>query len=71
LLLDLETGDQSAFESLVAIMYDDLRILARRQLRIRGGLVTLNTSGLVHEAYLKLVDKTCLAWENRGHFLAV
>ncbi len=71
LLLDIESGDKSAFEDLVAIMYDDLRVLARRQLRIRGGMVTLHTTGLVHEAYLKLVDQTQLAWNDRGHFLAV
>jgi len=71
LLLNLESGDKSAFEDLVAIMYDDLRVLARRQLRIRGGMVTLHTTGLIHEAYLKLVDQTQLAWNDRGHFLAV
>ena len=71
LLIDLESGDKSAFESLVVLMYDDLRVLARRQLRIRGGMVTLHTSGLVHEAYLKLVDQTRLVWDDRGHFLAV
>ncbi len=71
LLLDIESGDKSAFEELVVVLYDDLRMLARRQLRIRGNMVTLHTSGLVHEAYLKLVDQTQLAWNDRGHFLAV
>lgn len=71
LLLNIESGDKTAFEELVAVLYDDLRVLARRQLRIRGSIVTLHTSGLVHEAYLKLVDQTQLAWNDRGHFLAV
>jgi RNA polymerase sigma factor (TIGR02999 family) len=71
LLLDLEASDRAAFETLVDLLYDDLRRLARRQLRVRGSQLTLQTDGLVHEAFLHLVDGTRLAWENRGHFLAV
>mgnify|MGYP001822424053 FL=1 len=71
LLIDLQEGRREAFEPLVSLMYDDLRLLARRHLRYQGNLITLHTSGLVHEAYLKLADRTLLSWENRGHFLAV
>lgn len=71
LLLDLDAGDRSAFEALVTLMYDDLRRLARHHLHARGNRLTLHTSGLVHEAFLKLADRTRLSWENRGHFLAV
>ena len=71
LLLDWKDGSPQAFETLVDVMYDELRLLARRNLRHRGGSLTLNTSGLVHEAYLKLADHTRLGMENRGHFLAV
>jgi RNA polymerase sigma factor (TIGR02999 family) len=71
LLLDLDAGDKSAFETLVTVMYDDLRRLARHHLRTRGNQLTLHTAGLVHEAFLKLADRTRLSWENRGHFLAV
>ncbi len=71
LLLQLEGGHKEAFESLVALLYEDLRLLARRHLRFQGGMITLQTDGLVHEAYLRLADKTRLSWENRGHFMAV
>ncbi len=71
LLLDWKDGSDEAFETLVGVMYDELRLLARRNLRHKGGSLTLNTSGLVHEAYLKLADHTRLGLENRGHFLAV
>nr|MEE4267006.1 ECF-type sigma factor [Candidatus Krumholzibacteria bacterium] len=71
LLLDLGSGDKTAFETLVTLMYDDLRRLARRHLRMRGGQLTLHTAGLVHEAFLRLADQTRLDWEDRGHFLAV
>jgi RNA polymerase sigma factor (TIGR02999 family) len=71
LLLDLDAGDRSAFDTLVRVLYDDLRRLARHHLRIRGNQLTLNTAGLVHEAFLRLADQTRLGWEDRGHFLAV
>ncbi len=71
LLLDLDAGDRAAFETLVTLLYDDLRRLARRHLHLRGGQLTLHTAGLVHEAFLKLADQTRLSWEDRGHFLAV
>ena len=71
LLIELQGGRREAFESLVDLMYDDLRLIARRHLRCQGGMITLHTSGLIHEAYLKLADRTLLSWEDRGHFLAV
>jgi len=71
LLLDWKDGSDQAFETLVGVMYDELRLLARRNLNRNSGSLTLNTSGLVHEAYLKLADHTRLGLENRGHFLAV
>lgn len=71
LLIELQGGRREAFESLVDLMYDDLRLIARRHLRFQGNIITLHTSGLIHEAYLKLADRTLLSWEDRGHFLAV
>lgn len=71
LLLDLESGRDDAFATLVDLMYEDLRRIARRHLHVRGDQLTLDTTGLVHEAFLRLVDRTRLSWENRGHFLAV
>jgi len=64
-------GQPDAFDRLVPLVYDDLRRVARRQLRrLRIG-DTLDTTGLVHEAYLRLVDQTRATWQDRGHFLAV
>ena len=70
LLIAYRDGDRGAFDRLMPIIYDDLRRIARRQLR-RGAPQTLNTTGLVHEAYLKLVDPSRVDWQDRGHFLAV
>jgi RNA polymerase sigma factor (TIGR02999 family) len=71
LLLAHGRGAEGAFDRLVPLVYDDLRRLARAQLRrLRGG-DTLDTAGLVHEAYLRLVDQTRATWRDRGHFLAV
>lgn len=64
-------GDAAAFERLVGLAYEDLRRVARAQLRrLRPG-ETLDTTALVHEAYLRLVDQSRAHWQNRGHFLAV
>ena len=71
LLIDLDAGDRSAFETLVTVLYEDLSRMARGHLRRHGGQVTMPTSGLVHEAFLKLTDQTRLSWENRAHFLGV
>jgi RNA polymerase sigma factor (TIGR02999 family) len=64
-------GQAGAFDRLVVLVYDDLRRLARAKLRRRGVAQTLDTTGLVHEAYLKLVDQTRAAWNDRAHFFAV
>lgn len=64
-------GDDDAFDALVPLVYDDLRRIARQHLRRRGGGLTLDTTALVHEAWLRLVDHERVAWEDRGHFLAV
>ncbi len=64
-------GDQEAFERIIGLVYDDLRRIAHRQLgRARFGQ-TLNTTGLVHEAYLKMVDQERASWEDRSHFFAI
>lgn len=64
-------GDEEAFGALVTLAYDELRRIARRQLRRARPAETLNTTGLVHEAYLKLARQGVLAWENRAHFYAI
>jgi RNA polymerase sigma-70 factor, ECF subfamily len=71
LLIAHGAGDSGALDRLVPLVYDDLRRLARVQLRRRGGAETLNTGGLVNEAYLRLVDQTRATWRDRGHFFAV
>ena len=67
-------GDQQAFDRLVPLVYRDLHEIASQQLRrLRPGR-TLETTGLVHEAYLKLVDGARggkIAWNDRHHFYAV
>ena len=62
-------GSDDAFESLVSVLYPELRRLARRERRRSGPSRTLNTTALLHEAYLKLVPGG-RSWRDRGHFLA-
>jgi RNA polymerase sigma factor (TIGR02999 family) len=69
LLVALRRGDSSAMDRLVPLVYEDLRRRARQQLR-RLPHATLSTTGLVHEAYLKLVASST-DWQDRNHFFAV
>lgn len=71
LLGDLRAGNRDAFEGLLPLVYDELRQLARGQRRRWHGDETLNSTALVHEAYLRLVDQSAAQWESRAHFLAV
>jgi RNA polymerase sigma factor (TIGR02999 family) len=64
-------GERGALERLVPLVYEDLKRIARAQLRRRGPADTLETAGLVNEAYLRLVDQTRATWRDRGHFFAV
>ncbi|HEV8201270.1 MAG TPA: ECF-type sigma factor [Candidatus Polarisedimenticolia bacterium] len=65
-------GDRGALDRLMPLVYDDLHRLARRQLAGEGGRGrTLDTTGLVHEAYLRLAGSSRAVWEGRGHFFAV
>jgi RNA polymerase sigma factor (TIGR02999 family) len=71
LLNELRDGQGDALDRLMPVVYDDLRRVARAQLRrLRPG-ETLDTNGLVHEAYLRLADQAGAAWNDRGHFFAV
>jgi RNA polymerase sigma factor (TIGR02999 family) len=63
-------GDTDAFDRLVPIVYERLRELARQRLRGAPG-ATLDTTGLVHEAYLKLAAAPQVTLRDRGHFLAL
>ena len=71
LLQDLRAGDSHAFDELLPLVYNELRALAHRQRRRWQGDETLNTTALVHEAYLRLVDQSSPQWMSRPHFLAI
>jgi RNA polymerase sigma factor (TIGR02999 family) len=71
LLEDLRNGDRQAVDQLFDILYDELRELAGRQRRRWRGDHTLNTTALVHEAYVKLVGQARVEVENRAHFSAL
>lgn len=71
LLLAWREGVSSAPQDLFALVYEQLRYLARAQLRRRGPDQSLSATGLVHEAYLKLVGHERLEVRDRGHFFAL
>lgn len=71
LLGKVQAGRASAFDELVPLVYDQLHGLARAQRHRWRGDPTLNTTALVHEAYLKLVAPEAPDWESRAHFLSV
>ncbi len=70
-LYAFRNGAPDAMDRLVPLVYDQLKRIARRQLRAEPVGHTLSTTGLVHEAYLKLVNQTRAEWQDRGHFFAV
>lgn len=70
LLLSWGNGDAAAREKLVPLVYDELRRLARHCLAGRDAH-TLQSTALVHEAYLRLVNRTSVHWNDRVHFFAV
>lgn len=70
LLEALQRGDRAALDRLLPLIYDELHNVAHRQRQRWQGDHTLDTTALVHEAYLKLVDQSRASWETRAHFLA-
>ena len=71
LLAAARQGDANALPQLIALLYDELRTMARRQLRRGRPGQTIATTVLVHEAYLKLVDHRGASFQDRAHFLSV
>jgi RNA polymerase sigma factor (TIGR02999 family) len=71
LLLAWSDGEETAAEPLMDAVYDELRRLARAYLLRERRDHSLPATGLVHEAYLKLVDQKRARWQNRAHFFAV
>src|SRR5450631_1930431 len=64
-------GDAAALDQLTPLVYDELRRLARRYMRNERVGNTLQTTALVNEAYLRLVDAQRVGWQDRVHFFAV
>ena len=71
LLRDASGGDRDAFDRLLPLVYDELRQAAHGRLRAERDGHTLNTTALVHETWLRMVDQTRVAWQSRAHFFAV
>jgi RNA polymerase sigma factor (TIGR02999 family) len=70
LLMNWANGDQGALETLMPLVYQELRRLARSHMRRERPGHTLATTGLVHEAYLRLVDQK-VNWQSRAHFFGI
>ena len=64
-------GDESAFDRLMPLVYDELRQVAGRQLRRERAVQAPRTTALVHELYLKLVDQAQIDWHGRAHFFTI
>jgi len=70
-LLAFRGGDREALNQLMPLVYDRLRAMAHARLAGRDPGASLETTGLVHEAYLRLVDQSRAEWRDRSHFFAV
>src|SRR5437762_4892461 len=71
LLLDWSGGDKAALDKLMPLVYDELRRLAHHYMgRERPGH-TLQTTALVNEAFLRLIDQRSVEWQNRAHFFGI
>jgi RNA polymerase sigma factor (TIGR02999 family) len=71
ILRDLRDGASGATEALLALVYDELRAMAHHRLSSGARGVTLDTTALVHEAYVRLFDRSQLDWKDRRHFFSV
>lgn len=71
LLIAWGRGDEAAFKDVMPVVYEELRRLAHRHLRREQECHTLETTALVHEAYLRLVDQTRTELHSRAHFFAI
>ena len=71
LLIGWGNGDKDALDALVPLVYDELRRQASRYLRRERVGHTLQTTALIHEAYLRLVDQKNVPWQNRAHFFGI
>ena len=71
LLKAWSNGDQSARDQVMLLVYEELRRMAHQYMRKERPGHTLQTSALVHEAYVRLVDQTDVQWQNRAHFYGI
>jgi len=71
LLVGYQGGDKEALDQLMPIVYDELRRQAARYLRREQAGHTLQTTALIHEAYVRLVDQRNVQWQNRAHFFGI
>src|SRR3712207_5302368 len=71
LLARSRDGSADALDELIPLVYDELRAIAHRQLRLERAHHTLSTTALVNEAYLRLVDQRRVEWRDRTHFFGV
>lgn len=71
LLRAVSSGDPNAVDALMPLVYDDLRVIALERRRRWSGDETLGPTALVHEAYLRLLERTGAHWYDRKHFFAV
>ena len=71
LLIAWSNGEEEALEKLVPLIYDELRRIARRYMKREPAGHTLQTTALVNEAYLRLIEQKGMKWQNRAHFFAV
>ncbi len=71
LLIGWSNGDREALDALLPVVYEELRKQAANYLRRERVGHTLQTTALIHEAYLKLVDQKNVHWQNRAHFFGI
>jgi len=71
LLVGYGRGDKEALDKLMPLVYDELRRQAARYLRREQAGHTLQTTALIHEAYVRLVDQRNVQWQNRAHFFGI
>ncbi len=71
LLQQLEDGDRAAIDAVIPLVYDELKKLAKSHLRRESGVTPLETTALVHEAFLKLARGSHPSYENRAHFYGI
>ena len=71
LLVQWQGGDRSALDRLMPLVYEELRLIAGRLVRRHQPTPTVQSTALVHEAYLRLIDQNRTDWQSRAHFFAI